>query len=189
MSASPWWLAVRMCCIFVLDLMPNLLSNNDCTDSVSDEKKSKGIEWALIPPCYRGTGSQQELYDAAVWFWHFLNVVSETCQSLWFNMACCCSWSPGAYMKLVPARKRQAACVYINYWFWCVEIHVGPICNKHVYANNLQIHFPIIDTCWGQRASLSQNGAFALIYIGVLLEINNFKKDTKLSFLPLPLAF
>lgn len=104
MSASLWWLAVRMCCVFVLDLMPNLLSNNDCTGSVSDEKSKAKEEWALIPHCYSGTGSQQEPYEAAVRFWHFANVVSETCQSPWFNMAGCCSSSPGAYIRSVPVR-------------------------------------------------------------------------------------
>lgn len=41
MSESLWWLAVRMCSVFVLDLMPNLLSNNDCTGFVSEEKSGK----------------------------------------------------------------------------------------------------------------------------------------------------
>lgn len=104
MSASLWWLAVRMCCVFVLDLMPNLLSNNDCTGFVSEEKSGKKTEeWALIPHSYRGTVSQQEPYEAVVWFWDF-GIVSETCQSPWFIMACCCLWSPVAYIKRVPDR-------------------------------------------------------------------------------------
>ena len=105
MSASPRWLAVRMCCVFVLDLMPNLLSNNDCTGSESEwQKKGKGKEkWALTPHRYSSAGSQQEPYVAAVWFWQFVNVVSETCHSPWFIMACCSLSGTGAYMKSVPA--------------------------------------------------------------------------------------
>lgn len=114
MSASLWWLAVRMCCVFVLDLMPNLLSNNDCTGFVSEEKSGKKPrEGALIPHCYRGTVSQQEPYEALVWFWDFVNV-SETCQSPWFIMACCCLRSPGAYLKRVPERgDRQYVRTYV----------------------------------------------------------------------------
>lgn len=67
MSASLWWLAVRMCCVFVLDLMPSCLSNKDC-------KALWRIKaWTLIPGCYRGTLSQQESYEAAVWFGDFVN--------------------------------------------------------------------------------------------------------------------
>lgn len=32
------------------------------------KKVKKAEEWALIPHCYRGTVSQQEPYEAAVWF-------------------------------------------------------------------------------------------------------------------------
>lgn len=143
MSASPRWLAVRMCCVFVLDLMPNLLSNNDCTGSVSDEKSKGKEEWALIPHYYSRTGSQQELY---VWFWHFLNVVSETCQSPWFNMACCCSSSPGAYIKSVPVRgDLQYVSVYIPYWFCCVEIHVC-LFEINTCKETMRYTFRVIDT-------------------------------------------
>lgn len=42
-----------MCCLFVLDLMPNLLSNNDCIGSVSEEGKSGPSSFtvtvALVP--------------------------------------------------------------------------------------------------------------------------------------------
>lgn len=66
-SASLWWLAVRMCRIFVLDLMPSCLSNKDCKAL----RRIKG--WTLIPGCYRGTLSQQEWYEAVVSFGDFVN--------------------------------------------------------------------------------------------------------------------
>lgn len=66
-SASLWWLAVRMCRIFVLDLMPSSLSNKDCKAL----RRIKG--WTLIPGCYRGTLSQQEWYEAVVSFGDFVN--------------------------------------------------------------------------------------------------------------------
>lgn len=185
MSASPWWLAVRMYCVFVLDLMPNLLSNNDCTGSDSDGKGKGMEEWALIPHCYSGTGSQQEPYEAAVWFWHFVNVVSETCQSPWFNMACCCSSSPGAYIKSVPAwGDVQYVCVHSLLILLCVEIHVCQseinMCKQTIYT----YIFHIIDTKAREQAyhkcSLSQNGAFTHVdwcLAGAQME----GEDTKLT--------
>ena len=56
----------------------------------------------------------RSLVKRRVWFWHFVNVVSETCQSPWFNTACCCSWSPGAYIMRVPVRGDwQYVCTFI----------------------------------------------------------------------------
>lgn len=65
MSASLWWLGMWR--VFVLDLMPSCLSNNDC------KALWRIKEWTLIPSCYRGTLPQQESYEAAVWFEDFLN--------------------------------------------------------------------------------------------------------------------
>lgn len=48
-----------------------------------------------------------------VWFWDFVNV-SETCQSPWFIMACCCLRCPGAYIERVPERgDRQYVRTYV----------------------------------------------------------------------------
>lgn len=94
------WLAVRMCCAFVLDLMPHL-SYNGCTGWRGKRKwmeRRAGLHSLLLR---WHSLSQQEPYEAAVWLWHFVNVSSEICQSPWFNVACCSSSSSGAYIKSV----------------------------------------------------------------------------------------
>lgn len=58
-----------MSCVFVLHLIPNLLSNNDCKGFVSGKSnKTKKERVAVVPRCYGGIPSQLEPYEATAGF-------------------------------------------------------------------------------------------------------------------------
>lgn len=120
MSASLRWLAVSMCCVFVLYLIPNLLSNNDCKGFVSEKSsKTKKGKSGRHPSLLR----RHPFPAGALWsygrFWNFMNVLSETCQSPWFKMARRCLWNPGAYVRHTP-ESGDPRRVYLHYWFFAV---------------------------------------------------------------------
>lgn len=164
MSASLRWLAVSMSCVFVLYLIPNLLSNNDCNGFVSEKSnKTKKERVAVIPHCYGGILSQLEPYEAAVGFWNFTNVLSETCQSPWFKMARRCLWNLGAYVRRTP-ESGDPRRVYLHYWFFTVMKSMFArfemnMCKQTVY----RYIFHIIDTQrGGERSNLKMRACLKM---------------------------